>query len=134
MNSHYFILHVEFRMLNCMQPIKIGIGNVASVEEENGYRLFKNKLSGSPGGGTPLCRHINDIRLEISSMVTKLQSNGQKVAVIINTDGEASDGDIIVAMRQLVALPVWVVIRLCTDDEKVAEYWDRVDKQLGKHM
>lgn len=56
--------------------------------------------------------------------------NRQKVAVIIATDGESSDGDIAAAMQPLKDLPCWVVIRLCTDEDKVVNYWNNIDKVL----
>lgn len=47
-----------------------------------------------------------------------LRANGQKACVIIATDGESSDGDIAEAMRPLERLPCWVVVRLCTSDDR----------------
>ena len=46
------------------------------------------------------------------------------------TDGEASDGDVAAAMRPLQELPVWVVVRLCTDDPRIVKYWNDIDSQL----
>jgi precorrin-6B methylase 1 len=63
-----------------------------------------------------------------------LRANQQKVAVIIATDGESSDGDIATAMAPLAQLPAWVVIRLCTDDEKIINYWNNIDQQLGSKL
>ena len=60
-----------------------------------------------------------------------LRSVGQKVVVVIATDGESSDGDIAAAMAPLKDLPVHVVIRLCTDDERICSYWNSIDQQLG---
>lgn len=37
-------------------------------------------------------------------------------------------------MRLLKELPVWVVIRLCTDDHKMVDYWNNVDAQVGVSM
>lgn len=67
-------------------------------------------------------------------MESQLRASGQKACVVIFTDGESSDGDIASAMRPLQTLPVWVVIRLCTDDDKVVEYWNNIDRVLELDM
>ena len=60
-----------------------------------------------------------------------LRSTGQKAVVVIATDGESSDGDLAQAMKPLEQLPVWVVVRLCTDEDNVCDYWNGIDKVLG---
>ncbi len=92
--------------------------------------IFQN----SPSGSTPLCYHIRQVIEQIRVMEPQLRASGQKACVMIATDGESSDGDIASAMRPLQMLPVWVVIRLCTDDEKVVEYWNNIDSQLELEM
>ena len=52
-------------------------------------------------------------------MENELREYGQKATVVIATDGEATDGDVSDAMRPLQNLPVWVVIRLCTNEQVV---------------
>ena len=37
-------------------------------------------------------------------------------------------------MRPLRDLPVWCVVRLCTDDDQVVEYWNGVDANLELDM
>ena len=37
-------------------------------------------------------------------------------------------------MRPLKDLPVWVVVRLCTNDDKIVDYWNRVDEELELSM
>ena len=63
--------------------------------------------------------------------IQNLRKNGQQACVVICTDGESTDGDIIHTMRPLKELPVWVIIRLCTDDSAVVDYWNDTARQLG---
>ena len=90
--------------------------------------------TGSPGGTTPLCRHIREITANIKSMEPQLRANGHKAVLVIATDGEASDGDVAAALAPLKHLPVWVVLRLCTGEDKVVNYWNNIDKQLELQM
>lgn len=87
----------EFRLLNGSAPIVIGRG------DDNGQNLalLNTLFNQSPGGGTPLCRHIRDVITQIKAMEGLLRSNGQRAVVVIATDGESSDGDIAAAMTPL---------------------------------
>ena len=70
----------------------------------------------------------------MAAMELTLRANNQRVAVVIATDGESSDGDIAAAMAPLQQLPVHVVIRLCTDQDSIVDYWNNIDKSLGISM
>ena len=59
-----------------------------------------------------------------------MNDQNQKVVVIICTDGESTDGDIADAMKPLQDLPVLVVIRLCTDEDDIVQYWNSIDEKL----
>lgn len=91
-------------------------------------------LNGLPGGGTPLCHHVNQVVEQITAIAPELRAAGKKASLIICSDGEASDGDITAALRPLHNLPVWVVIRLCTDEDPVVSYWNNIDSQLELNM
>ena len=88
----------------------------------------------SPSGQTPLCKQIGEIILQIQAMEHALRSNGHKAVIIIATDGESTDGDIAAAMKPLESLPCWVVIRICTDEDTVVDYWNNIDSKLELDM
>jgi hypothetical protein len=140
MKFHAQLAHIsdactEFRLLNGAQPIIIGnTPGMDKSQPSDALNMFNAVLDGSPGGGTPLCRHIREVIGQITLMAPQLRANGHRAVVTIATDGESSDGDIAAAMKPLQNLPVWVVIRLCTDDDKIVEYWNNIDAQLELEM
>ena len=95
-------------------------------------------MHAQPMGCTPLVQCIQEIRDRIRTLAPQLQ--GQKVAVVLATDGlpanpngkytEFVKQQFIETLRELEELPVWVVVRLCTDEEDVVEFWNNLDSQL----
>merc|ERR1712150_84551 len=95
---------------------------------------------GTPSGITPLARHVREIKTIIQAMLPNLTAGGNRVAVILATDGLPSDDrgisgeferrEFVEAMRSLEGLPIWIVIRLCTDDEEVVHFYNELDSQL----
>ena len=69
-----------------------------------------------------------------------LRKDGCRVAVILATDGLPTDErgyggpaiqqQFVEALRGLEGLPVWVVVRLCTDESEVAKFYNSLDGQL----
>lgn len=82
-----------------------------------------------PSGCTPLTEHIWEIHSTISAMKSSLEAQGKKVVVVLATDGLPTNNlglsnndtkDLFVqSLRALEGLPVWLVIRLSTDEENV---------------
>jgi hypothetical protein len=95
-----------------------------------------------PNGVTPLAVHIRAIhdRIAATALAQQLQHDGQRAVVVIATDGlPSNDGgyttdavkqEFVQSLRQLQTLPVWVVIRLCTDDPDVVSYYNALDAIL----
>ena len=73
-------------------------------------------------------------------MEASLRADGSKVAIILATDGLPTDGqgrsdvttkrEFTEALRSLEGLPVWIVIRLCTDEDAVVDFYNELDDQL----
>mmetsp|Transcript_6996 Transcript_6996/g.20965 ORF Transcript_6996/g.20965 Transcript_6996/m.20965 type:complete len:231 (-) Transcript_6996:76-768(-) len=96
-----------------------------------------------PAGMTPLHTRVQEIKGEVIQMLPQLNRDGSKVAIIICTDGcnhDASNNpsldqaemnqEFLEALESLQGLPVWVVIRLCTDFGPVLEYYKSLDSRL----
>jgi hypothetical protein len=98
----------------------------------------------NPAGVTPLVKHLKEIRQNIVDLTPSLRQTGSKVAVVIATDGLPTDesgytnsivkSEFTQALRALQGLPVWVVVRLCTDDDDVVEFWNNIDNELELSM
>ena len=114
-----------------VDPVSIG----SSIQgDQVGVPILGAVLEGEPRGGTPLCHHVREVTKQISAIAPELRAAGKKAALIICTDGEASDGDIAAALKPLHDLPVWVVIRLCTDHDEIVGYWNNVDNMIELNM
>lgn len=97
-----------------------------------------------PGGVTPLTEHIHEINATIQSLKPALEAAGKRVAVIIASDGLPTDSygnsnqtmqnQFVQSLRMLEGLPVWLVIRLCTDDDEVVDFYNGLDDQLELSM
>ncbi|CAE8718466.1 unnamed protein product [Polarella glacialis] len=94
-----------------------------------------------PSGLTPLLERIQEIQARLSSTYSHLVSQGGRFVLAILTDGvptsagsglppEAAQAQVAAALRHLTTmLPVFVVVRLCTDDSPVVEYYNNLDEE-----
>jgi hypothetical protein len=128
--SHVAVAPTQFRFLNRAVHFDVGL----CPQDNNALHAFQEQLVLSPNGGTPLCTHIASVIRQIQFREPQLRVAGQMACLIIATDGLPTDGNIVEVMRPLKNLPVWVVLRLCTNDDRVVEYWNQVDKELELNM
>jgi len=77
-------------------------------------------------------------------MLPTLEEDGSKVCIIIATDGQnvnkhnaglevhekERQQELIEALDSLRGLPVYVVIRLCTQFQPIVDFWNDIDKRL----
>jgi len=135
----------KFRLLNDpgagVGPQEFGIADKGEAMIRNDMQVAKTTMTkATPMGVTPLAVHIYDIREQIVLIRPQLHAEGRKVAIVLATDGlptneygiggDREQNEFIDAMRTLEGLPVWIVIRLCTNDNKVVEFYNDLDAQL----
>mmetsp|Transcript_27066 Transcript_27066/g.51275 ORF Transcript_27066/g.51275 Transcript_27066/m.51275 type:complete len:395 (-) Transcript_27066:84-1268(-) len=132
----------EFRMLNpnsvSGEIMHMGLEGVGF--QEGMGKVYQVMHQMGPGGVTPLSRHIHAIKREIESMRVALEQAGKKVCVVLATDGLPSDNhgystqavldQFVKDLRTLEGLPIWVVVRLCTDEDNVTEFYNELDSQV----
>jgi hypothetical protein len=138
----------SFRLLNAVAgsgPQQFGVANIRKdqipSDLQNAHAILQQTR---PTGATPLTQHIIDVQHALRAMAADLNQRGQRVALIIATDGLPTDADgrggaieqnrFLEALRSLERLPVWVVFRLCTSERSVVEFYNSLDKQLELSM
>jgi hypothetical protein len=86
----------------------------------------------SPGGVTPLTLHLHRIHQSIQHL-------REKIVLVLATDGRPTDafGYSSVAVDRafenalrMIQSNAWVVVRLCTDDAGVLDYYKKLDEQM----
>merc|ERR1719330_892343 len=97
-----------------------------------------------PGGVTPLTDRVNEIYIDVKSMMSSLEMEGKRVAIVLATDGLPTDSTgisdaynkqcFVESLRRLEGLPIWLVIRLCTDEEEVVDFYNSLDDELELSM
>jgi len=134
-----------FRLLN--NPGQCAGQQIFSVADKGDWmipsdaEIARNTMNNAyPSGVTPLSKHIYEIREQVVLMAPNLNAQGCKVTIVLATDGLPTDSrgtggkieqmNFLEAMRSLEGLPVWIVIRLCTDNDAVVEFYNDLDRQL----
>ena len=116
----------EIRLLNNVVPVIIG------KSDDNGESLAKvmAQLNEEPVGQTPIAKQLAEIADQIKAMEEDLRANNKIALLIIMTDGKSSDGCAVEAMRPLEGMPIKMIIRVCSSDRNIIEYWDNVNADL----
>jgi hypothetical protein len=134
-----------FRLLNApgahVGPQEFSVADKGHDFIENDLQVARRTITNaSPSGVTPLVRHLRDIRDTALAWMDDLNGQGKKIAIILATDGLPTDDrgvcgsqqnqEFVEALRSMEGLPVWIVIRLCTDEDKIVDFYNNLDEQL----
>ena len=123
-------------IVGCHTDINAGIddGDDRNSEDESSVEgslcAAKELFSNQPFGQTPLCRQIRLVIDNIQKIENLLILNKQIAIFIIMTDGVSTDGNVIETLKPLEGLPIRIIIRICTSDRAVAEYWHDINSKL----
>lgn len=119
----------DFRLLNppAGSPQNLSIGFGYPREE---MKTVQDMVTTNPVGRTPLCAKIREVVQMVAVRQGEFRANGTRALVVIASDGEPSDGNVEAALQPLKDLPVHVVVRLCTDEQNVVDFWAKVDEDL----
>lgn len=138
---------VTFRLLNNpgahIGPQEFSIadkGMDPNLIEQDLQLAKRVMMKSSPSGVTPLAQHVRDISQLVATMADDLNSQGKKIVVVLATDGLPTNdrgvggsqerNDFTDSLKAMEGLPVWIVIRLCTDEDDVVEFYNNLDAQL----
>jgi hypothetical protein len=80
----------------------------------------------------------------VSVVADEMMSKGLKAVLVLATDGlpttrqglnsKAANDEFIGALRQLQTLPIWLVVRLFTNEEEVVDFYNGLDAQLEMNL
>ena len=139
-------IHTDFRLLNCGTghfriPRTFGHHRKrASMDDVQHAQKILSRAK--PRGVTPLTKRLASVRKELEQSVLPKLPRGQKVAIILATDGLPTNPDqhgfstdqakeeFRLALQDLPADQVSVVVRLCTDDVAVVDYYNALEAEL----
>jgi len=118
--------------------------NSGSGSAASSYESLRQMLDRTgPGGLTPLRERLEEIHHRIQAQQQELAHSGQRVVLVIATDGlptgpnagwgsQASNRNQLVDILKRLGfgLSVFIVIRLCTDESDVVDYYNKLDEEL----
>jgi len=124
---HASNMEADFKLLN---------GHRYHLPKEGavGYANLMASFEDPPSGATPLCRVLTEIIDEIERDAPALWEARRKAYIVIFTDGLASDGELLNVLTRVSMLPVWLVVRLSTNEDAVVDYWRGLDRRMVLDM
>jgi len=125
----------------------VNTSHCSPQEAEQQVAVVRRMLDrASPGGVTPISDRLEELHRRISQERQDLAARGQRVVLSLVTDGlptSARSGmstpqdkhRLVASLRKLTMdLPVYVVIRLVTDDDGVVDYYNGVDAEIELNL
>lgn len=126
------------------QKFAVGYGHNGRKDTKRAKSILERT---HPKGMTPLPTCIKQVEQEIRQIQPQLEANGQRVCLVLATDGcnyntqniggehkndpeQERQEELLKALESLEGLPVCVVIRLCTDYKPLVDFYNSLDTKL----
>ena len=116
---------LEIRFVNGFEPLIVGDATIGS------NAVLVGQLSTEPSGLNPICKQIRGIARRLKEMEIDLRDSGKIALLIICSDGESTDGNIVDVLRPLEGMPLQIIVRLCAHGKEVDDYWKNITAQLN---
>lgn len=126
----------DFVRIDAQKAATSGFLQWSSGQETTDAQILKLKTlldHTHPGGSTPLTERLINLTQRLRRSAPELQEHGRKMMLILVTDGcpNGSRHAFTAAIRSLSnEYPVHIVVRLCTNDDSVSDYYNEVDNEL----
>lgn len=121
-------------------PQQLGVAASENVSINKELQRLRRLLKCHPGGNTPLTVHLKDILESLKEVDPTLLNENMISLVIVTdrlpTDGEGLEGadvnfEFLDTLKEFQEYPVWIVIRLSTDEERVVEFYSSLDRGIA---
>jgi len=142
-----FKIYSNFRLLNFPESEikrKFTVSTRSTSDLHQEVETARRMMSSEPRGKTPIVKRLKEIRDEIEEVAERLRHNGEKLLLVIATDGKPTDekgNDGENAKRQLTSIlkeleiyPIWIIIRICSNDDEIIGYYNDIDAQFERSL
>jgi hypothetical protein len=134
-----------FRLLNKpfspRIPREFGVGLEGPAWIRRDIQIINDTMRKiDPKGCTPITRRLFEIRENLTNLRNQLEMNDQKVVIVIATDGIPTNRDgespieiqrkFITVLESFQDLPTRLVVRLCTQDHGVVQFYRNLERRL----
>jgi hypothetical protein len=101
---------------------------------------LRRLLKCHPGGNTPLTVHLKDILASLRDVEPNLLMDKMISIVVVTdrlpTDAEGTEGqdvnfEFLETLKEFQEFPVWIVIRLSTDERRVVDFYSSLDQGIA---
>jgi len=124
------------------QPQQLGVASSEEVDLQSEIQRLSSLMQQTPAGsGCEMLPHLREVVDSCLNIPVESFGEDRFMAIIFVTDrlpvdengseGEHVTKQFLETLNMLSGLPIWVVIRLSTDDQKVVDFYDKLDDQMA---